>query len=614
MRISFNLSLARKVLILVFLPVFFELSFLATLYVMLEQSENERLRETHAREVAGQVNSLLRLMLEAGTASVLSYMTSSSAYYKRYRDLSETFHIEAGKLGTLVQQNTHERETYSRMAALNLTVMNELKTADEDFRRGDKQSSMTRWLKLQNDMNGLFSLADQLVEEQHALQQAKTAAQSQYRERVKVLMLVFGLFTIVFATALVLYVNRGTTRRLQDLVENTQRLASNKPLSPAVVGADDEISALDKAFRDMAAALAEAVSKERAVLENAADVICTIDDDGRFITANPATLKLWGYTPEDLLGSRLSFVLAAEDADKTLSAVRELGRSKAEGTFEASVKRKDGGLCQTQWTARWSAVENALFCVVHDISERKRIENLKQEFVAMVSHELRTPLTSVQGFLSLLSAGAYAELSKPGAESLVMAEQNVGRVINLVNDILDVEKLNSGVLSFEIKDIEINKLIGDSLNAVTAMADQKDLTLIFNPAASAKLLVRADGERITQVLINLLSNAVKFSPEGKKVEVVAGRCADDYRQVEVRVIDQGRGVPEHERAEIFERFHQVQAADGKSHRGTGLGLAISKALIEQHGGTIGVSDVSEISGRGAEGSVFWFRLPMGKAD
>jgi len=604
MRISLNLSLAKKVLILVFLPLFFELSFLATLYVLLEQSEAERLRETHAAEVGGQVNALLRLMLEAGTSSVLSYMTSSASYYKRYRTLSETFNAEANKLGVLVHRNMHERETYSRMAALNLTVMEELKTADECFRRGDRDGSMKLWLKMQKDMSSLFILADQLVEEQQAVQVAKTAAQARYRDDVKALILVMALLNIVLATALALYVNRGTTNRLNDLVENTRRLASDKPLKPPVPGSNDEISDLDKAFRNMAAALAEAVSKERAVLENAADVICTIDDEGRFTTANPATLKLWGYTPEDLLGSRLSFVLAPEDADKTLQAVRELGRSKAEGTLEAAVKRKDGSLCQTLWTARWSDTENALFCVVHDISERKRIEKLKQEFVAMVSHDLRTPLTSVQGFLSLLSAGAYAQLSNPGTVSLGMAEQNVGRVINLVNDILDVEKFNSGVLSFDMANIGLHKVIADSLNSVIGLADQKDITLIYGKPT--ELVVWADGERITQVLINLLSNAIKFTPEGKKIEVVV---RDRGEQAEVCVIDQGRGVPPEARAEIFERFHQVQVADGKSHRGTGLGLAISKGLIEQHGGTIGVE-----GGPSGVGSIFWFRLPKGKVN
>jgi PAS domain S-box-containing protein len=604
MRIFQNLSLAKKVLILVFLPLFLELSFLATLYVLLEQSEAERVRETHAREVVGQVNTLLRLILETGTASVLSYMTGSPVYYKRYRDLSDNFNAEASKLGALVHRNEHERETYSRMAALNLSVMTELKASDEFLSRGDKESSMKLWLKMQKDMANLFVLADQLVEEQQALQKAKTTAQARYRDDVKVLMVVFALINIVLATLLALYVNRGTTKRLEDLVDNTKRLASNKPLSPPAQGDNDEISALDKAFRNMATALAEAISKERAVLENAADVICTIDDEGRFTTANPATLKLWGYTPEDLLGSRLSFILPPDDADKTFNAVRALVVSKAEGAFEAPVKRKDGSLSQTLWTAQWSDSENALFCVVHDISERKRIENLKQEFVAMVSHELRTPLTSVQGFLSILSAGAYAELSKPGAESLAMAEENVGRVINLVNDILDVEKLESGMLSLEIANTSLNKVINDSLNSVTALADQKDLTLVYN--APSDLVVRADGDRITQVLINLLSNAIKFSPEGKKVEVIV---RDLGTEAEVSVIDQGRGVPPAERAEIFERFHQVQVVDGKSHRGTGLGLAISKALIEQHGGTIGVVD-----GRSGVGSHFWFRLPKGKVN
>jgi PAS domain S-box-containing protein len=604
MHISLNLSLAKKVLILVFLPLFFELSFLATLYVLLEQSEAERVRETHAREVVGQVNTLLRLMLEAGTASVLSYMTSSQSYYKRYRDLSERFSDEANKLGVLVHKNEHERGTYSRMAALNLDVMNQLKMADEYFRRGENDLSMKLWLKLQTEMNDLFTLADQLVEEQQTLQKAKVIAQSRYRDDVKALIVVVALLNIGLATVLALYVNRSTTRRLEGLLENTKRLASDKPLSPPLKGDNDEIAALDTAFRSMASALAEAIAKERAVLENAADVICTIDDEGRFTTANPATLKLWGYAPEDLLGGRLSFILPPDDSDSTLASVRSQVASKVGGTFEAPVKCKDGSLAQTLWTTQWSDRENALFCVVHDISERKRIENLKQEFVAMVSHELRTPLTSVQGFLSILSAGAYAELDKPGAESLQMAEQNVGRVINLVNDILDVEKLNTGLLRFDMADIALNKLISDGLNSVMALADQKDVDFVYS--APTDLIVRADGERITQVIINLLSNAIKFSPEGKKVEVVV---SDRGAEVEVSVIDQGRGVPLAERAEVFERFHQVQAADGKSHRGTGLGLAICKALIEQHGGTIGVVD-----GRSGVGSQFWFRLPKGKVN
>jgi PAS domain S-box-containing protein len=604
MHISLNLSLAKKVLILVFLPLFFELSFLATLYVLLEQSEAERVRETHAREVVGQVNTLLRLMLEAGTASVLSYMTSSQSYYKRYRDLSERFSDEANKLGVLVHKNEHERGTYSRMAALNLDVMNQLKMADEYFRRGENDLSMKLWLKLQTEMNDLFTLADQLVEEQQTLQKAKVIAQSRYRDDVKALIVVVALLNIGLATVLALYVNRSTTRRLEGLLENTKRLASDKPLSPPLKGDNDEIAALDTAFRSMASALAEAIAKERAVLENAADVICTIDDEGRFTTANPATLKLWGYAPEDLLGGRLSFILPPDDSDSTLASVRSQVASKVGGTFEAPVKCKDGSLAQTLWTTQWSDRENALFCVVHDISERKRIENLKQEFVAMVSHELRTPLTSVQGFLSILSAGAYAELDKPGAESLQMAEQNVGRVINLVNDILDVEKLNTGLLRFDMADIALNKLISDGLNSVMALADQKDVDFVYS--APTDLIVRADGERITQVIINLLSNAIKFSPEGKMVVVVV---SDRGAEVEVSVIDQGRGVPLAERAEVFERFHQVQAADGKSHRGTGLGLAICKALIEQHGGTIGVVD-----GRSGVGSQFWFRLPKGKVN
>ncbi|MBU6452822.1 MAG: PAS domain S-box protein [Cyanobacteria bacterium REEB67] len=617
-----NLSLAQKVMLLVFLPLVVELSFLATLYNLLQQSEAARVRETHAREVAGQVNALLRLLLEAGTSSVLSYMANSSSYYQRYRQLSERFNEEAGKLAALVKDNEYEHRTFSRMSALNANVLVELKSADDLVRHGYKDEAMKLWFKMHKDMNALFVLADQLVEEQQAVQKERMQAQAKYRDEIKILITIMALLNIALATLLALYVNRSTTRRLQTLVENTQRLASDMPLKALEKTANDEIATLDKAFRDMAMALEAATAKERAVLQNAADVICTIDRDGRFATLNEASLKQWGYAAEELLGSRLSALLTSSEAEQTMALLASFGASKPQGELEATIKRKDGTPCQALWAVRWSERENSIFCVVHDISERKRIDDLKRQFIAMVSHELRTPLTSVQAFLTLLATGIYSPLNDSGAENLANAEQNVGRVINLVNDILDAEKLNSGLFTLHIEKFDLQPLIGETLNALTGLADQKDIDLVYETPESHFVL--ADKERVRQILINLLGNAIKFSPTGSTISLRVASTGDsgiqqnqqnqeiqNNQQIEISVIDAGPGVPEKSRAEIFERYAQLPGQT-KTIAGTGLGLAISKSLIERQGGTIGVADAPRKSNDQARGSRFWFTLPRAR--
>jgi PAS domain S-box-containing protein len=313
---------------------------------------------------------------------------------------------------------------------------------------------------------------------------------------------------------------------------------------------------------------------------------------------NNAALKVWGYEPEQLIGLRLSQFLNGEQLQNTQLKINAIITSKGEGTFENQVRHKAGKLVDMLWTAQWSEQEKALFCVAHDITERKKIESLKQDFVAMISHDLRTPLTSVQGFLDLLEVDAYGTMSQAGKESLELAEMNIGRVVHLVNDILDIEKLESGMLTFQMVTVDLNAIIIRSIESVTGFAKQQAVTINYEETEE-NIAVMGDSERLTQVVVNLLANAVKFSERNGLVSVVLK--ADDL--VVVEIIDNGRGVPESQRASIFERFRQVESSDGRE--GTGLGLAICRAIIEELGGTIGVSDLD----RQAKGSKFWFKLP-----
>lgn len=237
--------------------------------------------------------------------------------------------------------------------------------------------------------------------------------------------------------------------------------------------------------------------------------------------------------------------------------------------------------------------------VFHNMAEAlAEAARRKQEIVSMVSHDLRTPLTSVQASLTLLSEGVLGPLPARAGKEVTNAENNTARLINLINDLLDFEKLEAGQLAIERKITAVTPLLERSYEAVKAFADKQKVEIKVVPNEHR---IYADGDRIIQILINLLSNAIKFSP-AESVVILDAVPKEEY--VELRVTDQGRGIPESFRKNMFQRFQQVdQIGDAKTKKGTGLGLAICKSLVELHNGIIGVDSVE------GQGSTFWIRIP-----
>ncbi len=233
-------------------------------------------------------------------------------------------------------------------------------------------------------------------------------------------------------------------------------------------------------------------------------------------------------------------------------------------------------------------------------ADLKELEEIKQQFVAMVSHDLRTPLTSIKGFLELLAGGVYGDLNETGEHRAGLAQRNITRLISLINDLLDYEKLQSGKFSLDCREIDVASPISRSLDALRFFAEKEEVELVTE---ETQLKAYADEERLVQILVNLISNSVKFSPKGGKVTVTAVK-KENF--VEFNVIDQGRGVPKNLQDAIFERFKQVKTTDATEKGGTGLGLPICKALVECHNGIIGV-DSEE-----GKGSRFWFTIPVTK--
>ncbi len=235
-----------------------------------------------------------------------------------------------------------------------------------------------------------------------------------------------------------------------------------------------------------------------------------------------------------------------------------------------------------------------------DISERRTMERIKGEFISTVSHELRTPLTSVFGSLSLLASGEAGELAPDVGELVTLSLRSTERLVRLVNNVLDVEKIESGKMTYVMVSQLLAPVIDQCVATIRQYADQFGVSVEFENRIDA-LNVDIDADRIVQVVINLLSNAAKFSDRGGRVSV---RMALVGQQVRVSVVDRGQGIPEEFRSRIFERFSQVDSSDRRKKGGTGLGLNICKSIVQEHGGSI---DYVSIPGVGTE---FYFDLPL----
>lgn len=232
--------------------------------------------------------------------------------------------------------------------------------------------------------------------------------------------------------------------------------------------------------------------------------------------------------------------------------------------------------------------------------ERKRLERLKDEFVSTVSHELRTPLTSITGSLGLLMGRTAGILPEPAARLLAIAHTNSQRLVRLVNDILDVEKLESGHVVFDVRRVAVGLLVGQTAEAVKGFADGHGVRIRVE-AADAGADVRADADRLAQVLTNLLSNAVKFSPPASEVVVAVEEGLDVVR---ISVRDHGPGISADFKSRVFERFAQADATNARRKGGTGLGLSIVKQIVDRLGGTVGFAEAP------GGGTIFHVELPV----
>jgi PAS domain S-box-containing protein len=370
-------------------------------------------------------------------------------------------------------------------------------------------------------------------------------------------------------------------------------------------------AALEASRRELQAAL----DANQLIMDNSQDVICTVSEEGRFLSLNAACEELWGYRANELVGRRYIDLVYPEDRPKTEAAAKGLLATGKITDFVNRYIRKDGTLVDVLWSATWSATDRIMFCVAHDVTDRARIEkalreakeeadranHAKSDFLSRMSHELRTPLNSILGFGQLLDRQSPTDAQRPRIQYILSAGRHL---LNLINEVLDISRIEAGTLQLSVEPVCLEEAIGEALDLMRPLAAERTIALEADCSLETATYALADRQRLKQVLLNFLSNAVKYTAVNGSVVVSFAETAGSLTRISVR--DTGAGIAVEKLARLFTPFDRL-GAEQSAVEGTGLGLALCQRLVQAMHGKIGVSSTL------GNGSTFWLELPQAKS-
>jgi PAS domain S-box-containing protein len=364
-----------------------------------------------------------------------------------------------------------------------------------------------------------------------------------------------------------------------------------------------------KRQQDIDAQLREAERRWRSLLDNVQLLVAGLDSTGKVEYLNPFFLKLTGYTQDEILGKDwIENCIPSHQQQDVRYFLAEMLQHELHLHYQNYILTKSGEERLIAWNHTMLRDSKGrivgIMSIGEDITQRYALDKIKDEFISVVSHELRTPLTSIYGGLNLLTNGLVPAESEKGKRLIQITSENAERLVRLVNDILDLERLQSGKVILSKHKVDTNTLLTKAAEIMQFTANSFEIQISI---ITQSIEVFVDSDRIIQVLTNLLSNAIKFSPENSIITMIAEKVIETKDCLPVvlfKVQDQGRGIPSENLETIFERFHQVDATDSRKHGGTGLGLAICRSIIEQHDGKIWVDSQIDV------GSTFFFTIPL----
>ena len=409
-----------------------------------------------------------------------------------------------------------------------------------------------------------------------------------------------------------------------------------------IIDSDDEVGVLAEKFNEMRRNLKTAVDQLRqeerkltAIVENLGEGLIVVEPAGRVLYVNPVAERLLNlgrtagyqnFIAVDTETGTISWTKQSMGAEPAITDTQTVNLKvlsssrRAMEQHQAMIAELSGNADQSNAEMRVLRIIASQFSdesnkgagtvyVFDDITHEYEVEQMKSEFVSLVSHELRTPLTSIIGFISLILDGKTGKINQKQYESLSRAHRQSERLAALINDLLDISRIEAGRIEMKRERVHIDRVAKRRIEELRPQADEKAITLLLDVNPTLPLLI-ADADRVGQVFINLIGNAIKFTPNGGKVTVRISESPHNgsvSNGFHVEIIDTGPGIPPDERKKIFDKFHQLASTRTQQQGGTGLGLSIASGIVEAHGGKLWVD-----AGDNEQGCNFQFFIPLGQ--
>ena len=591
----------HKSLLLVAVPLAFELVFISTLAIMLAQAENEAQRLAWARQVVVASNDLMRSFIAAVKDITEPFIsgaeTDTESYNTHIQNVRDDFK-------DLIRLNANDPTAVDKLQRLE-AVSDQIIVLTNEFlalqREGRRREAVMKLTGLKELFASMERVSDEVTADAVRIEKTLPQIQLAQRERTATILLGGLGVNVLLAIYLGFAFNRHITSRLSGLVENTRRFRAGQELKPAQ-GGQDELAVLDRTFRDMADALRIAAANQRTALNEIKTIVQSMpvgllitDREGVVIEANQTLSSLLQLPTSDLVGASAQKMFSLPN----LQSLMERAAGQVWQT-EVTAAGADSTVVPVEVSMSAATIGGAdrWLVVVADATAQRKLERMREEFLSMVSHDLRTPLASIQMFLEMVAMACYADIPAPYVERAGRVQNETDRLMSLVNNLLDFEKLNAGKMQLFFEEKTSGELIDRAMIAVEERAKVTGVQLV-NDDCGAKVF--GDADRLVQVLVNLLQNAIEHSPGGSLVTIKVSQSSE-YAQFSV--IDHGNGISPTVLPSLFERLKFDETTS--SQRIT-FGLPLCRAIVEQHGGFI-QADSEE-----GKGSTFTVTIPKAAA-
>lgn len=564
---------------MVSIPLLFEVTLIGMMLDLQNKVELESQKIARSKKISDTVNAIIRDMVVIGGNIRAFYIRrgKTSLVASKLAEIRDYFDDLDGL--TSDRPDLHKVVLASRAGLIDCD--RDLRSFRAQYRTVDTAEKLSIVLqairrRLDTDLELVMS-AGFLELAQQSYLDSQIDSTLKYREQIRILLMVALGVSGLLALSGALVFSKRMAGRLSIVETNAKRLANRQPLLQVMEGAD-EIAELDQTFHLAANLIDAAMRKEKAILDNAKDIICSLDDKMMIVSVNAACDATLGLSPADLIGKSFISLLKPEEQAEVTDYLKTLKEQQASKPLNITIPNTHDAIERIMsMSASYASVEETFYCVLHDVTANKEVELIRQEVTAMISHDLKAPLQSIKNYLRMLHAGRLGELNEEGTKLLQLTETESERMARLINSVLDLEKVRSGTAELNMTQMSVYELLSECCQSVKLLAGEKSISLEI--VASERTKVYGDRHWLNEIFVNLLGNAIEYSPSGTTVRA-SGAQVDGF--IEMRVSDQGPGIPEEERTLIFERFRRLSNSVG----GTGLGLTICKVLVNLHKGYI----------------------------